>query len=83
MRLLLALAGLLVAVGAGCGSAPEPATPSAAPVAAGGFHSGECNLVSDDEVKRAMHSSVAFNKVVDNDAGCFWQEDSMLGSVGA
>jgi hypothetical protein len=83
-RRVLAMAGLLLAVGAGCGSSPEPAvTSSAKPVAAGGFHSGDCNLVTEDEVKKAVHSSVAFNKVVDSDAGCFWQEDSMLGSVGA
>jgi hypothetical protein len=75
---------LLLAV-ASCGSAPPPPPPpsSAPPAAAGGFRSGDCNLVTDDEVRKAVHSSVAFNKVVDSDAGCFWQEDSMLGSVGA
>lgn len=81
---VLALAGLLLAAGAGCGSAPEPMTPSSAkPVAAGGFRSGDCNLVTDAEVRKAVDSAVAFNKVIDGDAGCFWQEDSMLGSVGA
>jgi Protein of unknown function (DUF3558) len=83
-RRVLALAGLLLAVGAGCGSSPEPSvTSSAKPVAAGGFRSGDCNLVTDDEVKKAVRGALAFKKVVDGDAGCFWQEDSMLGSVGA
>lgn len=47
-----------------------------------GFRSGECNFVSDDEVEQAAETAV-FRKVLDSDAGCFWQEDTMLGSVGA
>ena len=44
---------------------PVPSPPK--PVAAGGFHSGDCNLVTDDEVKKAVTGSVAFNKVVDGE----------------
>ncbi|CAN5645024.1 DUF3558 domain-containing protein [soil metagenome] len=69
---------------AGCGTPDKPVPPPAPkPLSAGGFRSGDCNLVTDDEVEKAVSSSVAFNKVIDGDAGCFWQEDSMLGSVGA
>jgi hypothetical protein len=65
---------------AACGSPKHPASPSAAP--RGGFHSGECNLVSDDEVSRAGGAGM-FTKVVVSDAGCFWQENTMIGSFGA
>jgi hypothetical protein len=82
-RLLGAVIVGLALVTAGCGTPDEPAPSPPKPVAAGGFHSGDCNLVTDDEVKEALTGSVAFNKVIDGDAGCFWQEDSMLGSVGA
>jgi hypothetical protein len=76
------LAALTLAGVTGCGQAPLPTTPPP-PAATSGFHSGDCNLVTDDDVTKTLHSSVAFNKVLDGDAGCFWQEDTMLGSVGA
>ncbi|MGZ6725619.1 MAG: DUF3558 domain-containing protein [Solirubrobacteraceae bacterium] len=60
-------------------SAAKP-TPAASP--SGGFHSGECNNVTDADVAKAV-GSAAFTKVVDSDAGCFWQENTMLGSFGA
>jgi hypothetical protein len=37
--------------------------------------------VSDDEVHAA--SAGMFTKVVANDTGCFWQENTMIGSFGA
>ena len=81
-RLLAAVALLTVVTACGSGSpAAQPATP--APAAGAGFRSGDCNKVSDDEVKRAVGTVTPFKKVVDGDAGCFWQEDSMLGTVGA
>ena len=81
-RFLMAVALLTAATA--CGSGSPAAQPSAAAAAAGaGFRSGECNKVSDDEVKRAVGTATPFKKVVDGDAGCFWQEDSMLGTVGA
>ena len=72
-----ALALLLV----GCGAPSEPASTSVASPP-GGFNSGECNMVTDDEVEGAAGTAI-FRKVLDGDAGCFWQEDTMLGSVGA
>ena len=56
-------------------SAPPPAT-------AEGFRSGDCNLVSDADVNTAAGAG-RFDKVVVGDAGCFWQEKSMIGSFGA
>jgi Protein of unknown function (DUF3558) len=78
----LMVTGALLAAATGCAHAP--AAPQTPPPAAGGggFRSGDCNLVSDDEVKKATRSG-AFTKVVSGDAGCFWQEDTMLGSFGA
>lgn len=72
--------GAVTAVLAGC-SAPQqnPVPPAPAPV---GFYSGECNLVSDDEVNSVAGPS-RFTKVVVSDAGCFWQENTMIGSFGA
>ena len=73
-----AVLGLL----AGCGGAEEPqATPAAAPPA-GSFRSHGCNGVTDEDVTKAAEST-GFKKVLDSDAGCFWQEDTMLGAFGA
>ena len=76
------LAGVAVLAG-GCGSPGRPAAtdaPAAPP--GGGFQSGDCNNVTDADVAEAVGSST-FTKVVDSDAGCFWQENTMLGSFGA
>lgn len=70
------LALLLVAVGCGTGAT----TPPDPPAAGAGFRSGECNRVSDAEVVAAAQS--AYTRKVDNDVGCFWQEDAAIGSVG-
>jgi Protein of unknown function (DUF3558) len=64
---------------AACGTPQHQPPPSGD---AGGFHSGDCNLVSDDEVSAAAGPG-RFTKVVVSDAGCFWQENSMIGSFGA
>lgn len=73
--------GTLALLLVGCGGPSEPAqTPAEVP--AGGFNSGACNKVTDDEVEEAAGTAI-FRKVLDGDAGCFWQEDTMLGSVGA
>jgi hypothetical protein len=75
------LAAVAVAAGvAGCGTAhTQPAPPAPTPDA---FRSGQCNLVSDDEIS-AVGGPGRFNKVVVNEAGCFWQENTMIGTVGA
>jgi hypothetical protein len=76
-----ALAAVAITVGvAGCGAAhPQPASPTASPA---GFRSGQCNLVSDDEIG-AVGGPGRYDKVVVNEAGCFWQENTMIGTLGA
>ena len=64
------------------GAGPACCDPGARGSAAGGFESGECNNITDADITTAAGSSM-FTKVVDNDAGCFWQENTMLGSFGA
>ena len=66
------------AVGCGPAAVDEPAKPP--PEA--GFRSGECNLVTDDEIGRAAGAGL-FTRTVVSDAGCFWQENTMIGSLGA
>jgi hypothetical protein len=79
----LALAvGLVVFVG-GCGSnASKPAVQHPAAPSSAGFQSGPCNGVTDADITAAVGSAM-YTKVVDSDAGCFWQENTMLGSFGA
>jgi hypothetical protein len=73
------LAAIAVTGGvAACGTAHQKPPPANA----GGFHSGDCNLVSDGEVNAAVGPG-RFTKVVVSDAGCFWQENSMIGTFGA
>ena len=69
---------------AGCGaptSRPRPRRPPP-PRPTPAFRSGECNNVTDADIAKAV-GSATFTKVVDSDAGCFWQENTMLGSFGA
>jgi hypothetical protein len=78
------LAGVVLAALAlaGCGTAaPREADPDA-PAVAAGFESGRCNGVSDEDITKAVGMKM-FNKVVDSDVGCFWQEDTMIGTFGA
>jgi hypothetical protein len=83
---LVSCAALLAAIAVaatGCGAPQKPvATDAPVTAPASGFQSGECNNVTDADVAKAVGSST-FTKVVDSDAGCFWQENTMLGSFGA
>ena len=81
-RLCAALLAGIAVLAAGCGTPDTTAasdTPGAPP---SGFQSGECNNVTDADVAKAI-GSATFTKVVDSDPGCFWQENTMLGSFGA
>jgi hypothetical protein len=80
IRSRLALLLLAAAAVAGCEAPQENSAPPTA--TADGFRSGECNLVSDDDVDAAAGAGI-FTKVVVGDAGCFWQENSMISSIGA
>jgi hypothetical protein len=63
----------LIVGAAACGSPPPGGSAAVA-----GFRSGDCNMVSDQEIDRVVGAGM-FTKVVVNDAGCFWQERSMIG----
>jgi uncharacterized protein DUF3558 len=72
---------MLVMVGTvvGCGS-PQPTTAaSSTPVA--GFRPADCGAVTDADVTKAAGSSL-FTKAVVSDAGCFWQENTVIGDFG-
>jgi hypothetical protein len=71
-----------VAVLAACGSPDRPAATETSAATAGGFQSGDCNNVTDADITEAVGSAM-FTRVVVSDAGCFWQENTMLGSFGA
>jgi hypothetical protein len=75
---VLLLAALAVA---GCGPHERTAASQPTPEVTG-FHSGRCNGVSDADIAEAVGKKM-FTKVVDSDAGCFWQEDTMIGTFGA
>jgi hypothetical protein len=74
---------VVAALLAGCGSSEhESAAPtSPAPPPGDGFRSADCNGVTDADVTKAVGSSM-FTKVVVSDAGCFWQENTVLGTFG-
>ncbi|MEU0495256.1 DUF3558 family protein [Mycobacterium sp. NPDC006124] len=62
-----------------CGS-PEPVTTATPPPAGSGFRSADCNGVADADVAKAAGGTL-FTRVVANDAGCFWQENTAIGDV--
>jgi hypothetical protein len=80
-RLLRVGTAVLVMLGAfvGCGSSQPitagPSTPAA------GFRAADCGAVTDADVNKATGSSL-FTKVVVSDAGCFWQENTVIGDFG-
>lgn len=78
--LMLTALMLTVAVLAGCGSAPDPQAPSNA-AAGPGFRAMDCNGVTDADITDAVGATL-FTRVVDNDAGCFWQENTAIGTFG-
>jgi hypothetical protein len=74
------LAALAVACAvAGCG--PDEPAPRAVQPTGPGFRSEPCNGVTDADVTKVIGSKL-FTKVVDSDAGCFWQENTAIGTFG-
>jgi hypothetical protein len=72
-----------VALLAGCGgSADGPVGPAGSSGGADGFSGRDCNAITDEDIAAAAGSGL-FTKAVVNDAGCFWQENSVFGTVGA
>lgn len=68
---------------AGCGSTDEATSAGSRPGGSGGgFNSVDCNGITDADIAEAV-GSAEFTRAVVSDAGCFWQEDSLFGTVGA
>ncbi|MGE2735964.1 DUF3558 domain-containing protein [Mycolicibacterium vaccae] len=65
---------------AGCAGAAPPADKSAVP-SGPGFVGGDCNGITDADVDNAVGMPM-FERAVVSDAGCFWQEDTVIGTVG-
>lgn len=83
-RFLWLIVPVVVALLAGCGTPehpPAPATPTPG-AADSGFRGGDCNGITDQDIVAAAGAGM-FTKAVVSDAGCFWQENSMFGTVGA
>lgn len=64
-----------------CGTSEHQEQP-AAPSSAGGFRTTDCNGITDADVTTAAGSAM-FTKTVVSDTGCFWQENTVLGTFGA
>ena len=77
---LVATAVLTAAGLGGCGSGADTGSPSGAP-AGPGYRAMDCNGVADADITAAVGGTL-FTKVVDNDAGCFWQENTAIGTFG-
>jgi hypothetical protein len=72
----------VAAMAVGCGPSNQPAAPpTQAPASGSGFRSADCNGITDTDVIKAVGSSM-FTRVVVSDAGCFWQENTVLGTFG-
>lgn len=76
-RLLGALIafGALVACQSPRSAPPDPSTDSET------FKPADCNGVTDADVTKAVGATL-FTRVVTNDAGCFWQENTVIGDFG-
>ncbi|MCF6389342.1 DUF3558 domain-containing protein [Mycobacterium sp. MBM] len=82
--MIAALAAAVSVALAGCGTGE---TERAAPAAGhqepgGGFRGGDCHGITDADIARVT-GAAQFTKVLVNDTGCFWQENSVVGTFGA
>ncbi|WP_448453141.1 DUF3558 domain-containing protein [Mycolicibacterium phlei] len=80
---ICAAAAAVVAALAGCGGgthSEEQPQPASSPRS--GFDSVDCNGITDADIVAAAGPG-KFTKAVVSDAGCFWQEETLFGSVGA
>ena len=79
---VLAAAAATVVLG-GCGPAERTAAPATmAAVSDDGFRGGDCNGITDEDIVATAGPS-QFTKAVVSDSGCFWQENTVFGTVGA
>lgn len=85
MRAALVTVGLAAMLLTGCGGAGEQGGPSAPVPTAGqnpGFRGADCNGITDADITAATGKAM-FSEAVVSDAGCFWQENTLIGSFGA
>ncbi|KMO71722.1 MAG: DUF3558 domain-containing protein [Mycolicibacterium rufum] len=73
---------LTLAACSGAERSAEPSSDGGSGTAGGGFRSVDCNGITDADVAKAAGSNLFTPAVVSN-AGCFWQENTMIGNVGA
>lgn len=78
----VAVAVVYAALLTGCGSAGDAAPAPAPTGTAGHFRDVDCNGIGDTDITAAV-GSAQFTKAVVSDAGCFWQENTVFGTVGA
>ncbi|MGE2832515.1 DUF3558 domain-containing protein [Mycobacterium sp. SMC-4] len=64
---------------AGCAGEEPPAESTSA--SGSGFVSQDCNGITDADIDDAVGMPM-YQQAVVSDAGCFWQEDTMIGTVG-
>lgn len=70
---------------AGCGGPDQEDQPGTGPgtrASGEGFRSGDCNGVTDADIAEIAGADL-YTPAVVGDAGCFWQEDTTIGDVGA
>ncbi|MGW0161156.1 DUF3558 domain-containing protein [Mycobacterium sp. NPDC003323] len=78
-----AMIAALSAVCALAGCAAETTREPSAPAATGaGFAGADCNGITGADITAAV-GSTNFAAAVINDVGCFWQENSVIGTFGA
>lgn len=76
IALLATVVGTLIGCGdSGSPGAKGPSTP------APGYQPADCGGITDADVTQAVGSTL-FTNVVVSDAGCFWQENTAIGTVG-
>ena len=79
-----ATAALAAALLAGCAAAPDQDSDSGPERQAGsaaGFRGTDCNGITDADVQQAVGAGLV-TRVAVGDAGCFWQENMVFGTVG-
>ncbi|MBX7452095.1 DUF3558 domain-containing protein [Mycolicibacterium sp. 3033] len=88
MSVTRALAGLGLALVVpwtlvACGGSSESVEPTEqAAATGGGFRSADCNGITDSDISAAAGPQL-YTRAVVSDTGCFWQENTMIGDVGA
>lgn len=81
--LIAAFAAVLAALPGCAAEATERAAPAAGDQHADGeFDGGDCHGITDADIARATGAAM-FTKVLVNDTGCFWQENTVIGTFGA